>query len=104
MLKQLGIAIALLTLFTIGALAQNDAGHAIIGELKKVDRATGKVVVKTAEGTEETFKFTGKTLGTASKRVAKGSKKEHPSSFITLAREQRKPPSAWSASARIRPK
>ncbi|MGH9799550.1 MAG: hypothetical protein ACREEM_55040 [Blastocatellia bacterium] len=67
-MKQIGIAIALLAMLVVGAYAQdsssnqNKAGHAIVGEVKKVDHAAGKIVVKTAEGTEETFKFTGKTM------------------------------------------
>ncbi len=78
MLKQIGIAIALLATLVIGASAQdaspdqNKAGHAIIGEVRKVDRAAGKVVVKTAEGTEETFKFTGKTAARGLKEGGKG--------------------------------
>lgn len=72
MLKRIGIAIVFLAMLTLGASAQDKVGHAVIGEVKKVDRAVGKVVVKTAEGTEETFKFTGKTLGRGLKESGKG--------------------------------
>ena len=76
MLKQIGIALTLLTALVIGAAAQNattqTAGHAIIGEIKKVDRAAGKLIVKTADGTEVAFKFTGKTVFHGLKDGAKG--------------------------------
>lgn len=62
MLRKIGVALVLFIALGIGALAQSQStGHAIIGEVKKVDRETGKIIVKTADGTEETFKFTGKT-------------------------------------------
>jgi hypothetical protein len=78
MLKQIGITMALLATFVAGATAQdsssnqNKVGHAIIGEVRKVDYAVGKVVVKTAEGAEETFKFTGKTTARGLKEGGKG--------------------------------
>ena len=67
MLKQIGIVTALLATFAVGAAAQESSsnqskdGGAIIGGVRKVDHAIGNVVVKTAGGTEKTFKFTGKT-------------------------------------------
>lgn len=51
---------------------QHNGGHAIIGAVNKVDRAAGKVVVKTAEGAEESFKFTGRTTVRGLKDVGKG--------------------------------
>jgi hypothetical protein len=65
MRKQL-MSIVLLATLAVGVFAQDSSsqhngGHAIIGAVNKVDRAARKVVVKTAEGAEETFKFTGKT-------------------------------------------
>lgn len=62
MFRQIGVAFALLIALGIGVSAQGQsAGHAIIGEVRKVDREAGKIVVKTADGTEETLKFTGRT-------------------------------------------
>ncbi|HEU0178004.1 MAG TPA: hypothetical protein VFV58_27385 [Blastocatellia bacterium] len=67
MLKQIGIVTALLATFAVGAAARDSSsnqskdGHTIIGGIRKVDHAVGNVVVKTAEGTEDTLKFTGKT-------------------------------------------
>ncbi len=59
---KIGVACVLLIALCAGALARSQStGHAIIGEIRKVDREAGKIVVKTADGTEETFKFTGKT-------------------------------------------
>jgi len=66
--RQIGMAIALLVALGLGATAQSTpadqskAGHAIEGEVKKVDREAGKMVVKMADGTEETFKFTGQAV------------------------------------------
>lgn len=76
MQQQIGIAITLLAALVMGAAAQStpteNPGHAIVGEIKKVDRVAGKVIVKTADGTEEAFKFTGKTVVHGLKDGAKG--------------------------------
>ena len=77
MLKQIGITMALLATFVAGATAQdsssnqNKVGHAIIGEVRKVDYAVGKVVVKTAESGRN-VKFTGKTTARGLKEGGKG--------------------------------
>src|SRR5271167_4747567 len=68
-----------------GAIAQ-DLAHSISGIVKSVDKGTKTVVVKTADGTEHTFKYTEKTtvtgakdtgdaIGTASKDTALAAKK-----------------------------
>src|SRR5215475_1306100 len=78
MLKQIGIVTALLATFAVGAAAhdsssnQSKDGGAIIDGVRKVDHAVGNVVVKTAEGTEKTFKFTGKTTARGLEEGCKG--------------------------------
>lgn len=58
------------------AIAQ-DVFHDISGVVKKVDKTTKTIVVKTADGTEHTLKYTEKTTvggaKDAGKGVAKGS-------------------------------
>src|SRR5262245_16853356 len=76
-MRKLLISIVLLAPLVVGVSAQDSsgqdkAGHDIIGAVHKVDRAAGKVVVKTAEGAEEMFKFTGKTTARGLKDAGKG--------------------------------
>jgi len=77
-----GVALfSVVFLLAIGVICQpvvaEDVVHAVSGVVKHVDKATKTVVIKTADGTEETSKYTGKTEveGTkdAGKGVAKGS-------------------------------
>jgi hypothetical protein len=44
-----------------GGLAASKAKHAIIGSIETVDKTAKTVAVKTADGTVETIKWTGKT-------------------------------------------
>ncbi|MBI1763859.1 MAG: hypothetical protein HYR56_20740 [Acidobacteria bacterium] len=59
------MTILLLAVFAISAMAQSadtgTPGHTTLGAVRKVDHAAGKLIVKAADGTEEAFKFTGKT-------------------------------------------
>src|SRR5271170_7300670 len=60
---------------TIGlsnALAQDDVFHIVKGVVKSVDKDTKTMVVKTADGTEHTIKYTDSTIVKGSKDVAKG--------------------------------
>lgn len=63
--KQIAFLVALVMVAVAGAQAQRSpvkvVTHAVVGEIKKVDRETGKIILKTAEGVEETVAFTGKT-------------------------------------------
>jgi hypothetical protein len=52
--------------------AAEDVAHALAGTVTKVDSAAKTVAVKTAEGTEETLKFTDKTVMHAAKGVKTG--------------------------------
>ena len=48
-------------LFACAAFAADDVASAVVATVKTVDKGTKTVVVKTADGTEHTFKFVGKT-------------------------------------------
>jgi VCBS repeat-containing protein len=54
------------------AVAQ-DLFHDISGVVKKVDKSTKTIVVKTADGTEHTIKYTEKTTVEGAKDAEKGS-------------------------------
>lgn len=55
-----------------GAAAQDDVVHIFSGVIKHVDKDTKTVVVKAADGTEQTFKYTGKTTVEGTKDAGKG--------------------------------
>jgi hypothetical protein len=76
-MRKLLISIVLLAPLVVGVSAQDSssqdkAGHDIIGAVHKVDRAAGKVVVKTAEGAKETLHLTDRCMVDTGKGVAKG--------------------------------
>jgi hypothetical protein len=54
--------------------AAEDVATAVTGTVKKIDAGTKTVVVKTADGTEETFHYVGKTTVHGSEATAKGAK------------------------------
>lgn len=60
-LKKLLFIVFLAMLCAGGALAASRVRHAIIGSIETVDRTTKTVAVRTADGTVETIKWTGKT-------------------------------------------
>jgi hypothetical protein len=73
-LKALFIALIAFTI-TIGlsnARAQDDAFHIVKGVVKSVDKDTKTIVVKTADGTEHTIKYTDSTVVKGAKDAAKG--------------------------------
>jgi hypothetical protein len=57
-----------------GAVAE-DLVHAVSGVVKSVDKGTKTVVVKTADGTEHTIKYTDKTTVDVGKDTGKGVEK-----------------------------
>jgi hypothetical protein len=63
-----------MTLGISNALAQ-DVAHWVTGVVKSVDKDTKTVVVKTADGTEHTIKYTDGTIVKGSKDAAKGTEK-----------------------------
>jgi hypothetical protein len=64
----------MLALLASGAIAAEDVATAVSGTVKEVDKGTKTVVVKTAEGTEHTFHFVGRTIAHGGEATAKGSK------------------------------
>jgi VCBS repeat-containing protein len=78
------VALMVALLATVGmgvwqsAAAEEDAVHIVSGVLKKVDKDTKTVVVKAADGTEHTIKYTDKTsmkgIKDADKGLVEGSK------------------------------
>ena len=61
-------------LFVLVALAAQDVVSAVDGTVKKIDSGAKTVVVKTADGTEHTFHFLGRTVVHGAEATAKGSK------------------------------
>lgn len=56
------------------ALAADDVVSAVAGTVRVVDKGTKTVVVKTADGTEHTFKFVGKTVAHGAEATAGSAK------------------------------
>jgi len=61
-------------LFGLFTLAAQDVVTAVDGTVKKVDSGAKTVVVKTADGTEHTFHFLGRTVIHGVEETAKGTK------------------------------
>ena len=57
----LGLALVL-TLSTAHAFAADDVAGAVAGSVKTIDRGAKTAVVKTADGTEHTIHFVGRTV------------------------------------------
>jgi hypothetical protein len=56
------------------AAADEDVAHMVSGVVKHVDHGTKTMVVKTADGTEHTIKYTGKTTWEGTEDAGKGIK------------------------------
>jgi hypothetical protein len=63
-----------LALLACSAFAADDVASAVVATVKTVDKGTKTVVVKTADGTEHTFHFVGKTVAHGAEATAHGSK------------------------------
>src|SRR5580704_7767677 len=63
-----------LALFASAVFAADDVVSAVSGSVKAVDKGTKTAVVKTADGTEHTFHFIGKTVAHGAEATAHGSK------------------------------
>src|SRR5580698_341060 len=61
-------------LFACAAFAADDVASAVVATVKTVDKGTKTVVVKTADGTEHTFHFLGRTVAHGAEATAKGTK------------------------------
>jgi len=74
-LRQAPFRAALLLLaacFAVTVACAQDVTHVVSGTIEKVDAGAKTIAVKTADGTVETVKFTGKTTVHGLKDVAKG--------------------------------
>jgi hypothetical protein len=71
--KYLGSTV-IAALLACGTLAAQDVATAVEGTVKTVDKGAKTAVVKTADGTEHTFHFIGKTVAHGAVATAKGSK------------------------------
>jgi hypothetical protein len=70
------ITLACLLAFALAGLsqfasAQDDMSHIVSGIVKHIDKGTKTMVVKTADGTEQTIKYTGKTSWEGTKDAGK---------------------------------
>lgn len=61
-------------LMALSAFAAQDVSSAVVATVKTVDKGTKTVVVKSADGTEHTFHFIGRTVAHGAVATAKGSK------------------------------
>src|SRR5664279_597459 len=68
-----GVVAFALTVGVQGAFAE-DVAHAVSGVVKSVDKGTKTFVVKTADGTEQTFKWTSDTVVKGAKDTGEGVK------------------------------
>lgn len=59
-----------LTVFALGASAADDVVSAVAGTVKTIDKAGKTVVIKTADGSEQTVHFVGKTVAHGAEAVA----------------------------------
>jgi hypothetical protein len=65
-----------------GAMAQ-DLVHEISGVVKKMDKGAKTIVIKTADGTEHTIKYTDKTAVESTKDVGKGVEKGSAETYLS---------------------
>jgi VCBS repeat-containing protein len=77
---------ALLVIAAVGSwqsATADDVFHAVTGVVKSVDSATKTMVVKTADGTEHTIKYTDDTAVKGAKDAAKGTEKASVDTYLT---------------------
>src|SRR5579862_9270370 len=63
-----------LVLFAFGAVAAEDVVSAVQGTVRAVDKGAKTVAIKTADGTETTIHFIGKTVEHGAEATAHGAK------------------------------
>jgi VCBS repeat-containing protein len=76
---------ALLAIVTVGgwqSATADDVFHAVTGVVKSVDSATKTMVVKTADGTEHTIKYTDDTAVKGAKDAGKGMEKASVDTYL----------------------
>ena len=74
--------LAVTSIFVWNAVGQDDAVHFISGIVKHVDKGTKTVVVKTADGTEQIFKYSEKTVVEGAKDAGKGVDKASTETYL----------------------
>jgi len=74
--------IVLVAGFAWQSAVADDLVHVVSGVVKSVDRTTKTVVVKAADGTEHTIKYTDKTTVDAAKDTGKGVEKASADTFL----------------------
>jgi ABC-type Fe3+-hydroxamate transport system substrate-binding protein len=78
-LKQLRGILSMLLVLTFAIASHSasaqDVVHAVSGVVKSIDKGTKTVVVKAADGTEHTIKYTDKTVVKGAKDTGKGVEK-----------------------------
>jgi hypothetical protein len=75
------LLVIMLTACAATAFGQ-DVVHAVAGAVTRVDAAGKTIAVKTADGTEEVFKYTAKTAVSTGKGMAAGMKKSGVESYL----------------------
>jgi hypothetical protein len=78
----LATLLAITSIFVWTAAAQDDVVHIMSGVIKHVDKDTKTVVVKAADGTEQTFKYTEKTTVEGTKDAGKGIEKGSTDAYL----------------------
>jgi VCBS repeat-containing protein len=77
--KRFSVVLATLVAFALAIGSQRsfaeDVAHAVSGVVKSVDKGTKTFVVKTADGTEHTIKWTDSTVVKGAKDTGKGVEK-----------------------------
>jgi hypothetical protein len=73
-MKSFGRLGLVMGLIASGAFAADDVASAVAGTVKTIDKGTKTVVVKTADGTEETVHFAGRTVAHGAEATAAASK------------------------------
>jgi hypothetical protein len=74
--------LAVMSMFVWNAVAQDDVVHIMSGVIKHVDKDAKTVVVKTADGTEHTFKYTEKTAVEGTRDAGKGVEKGSTEAYL----------------------
>ena len=74
--------LAITSMFVGNAVAQDDVVHIMSGVIRHVDKGTKTVVVKAADGTEQTFKYTEKTTVEGTKDAGKGIDKASTDTYL----------------------
>jgi hypothetical protein len=78
----LATLLAITSMFVGSAVAQDDVVHIMSGVVKHVDKGTKTVVIKAADGTEHTFKYTEKTTVEGTKDAGKGVEKGSTDAYL----------------------